>query len=123
MDQERRQTRGGFGGQILMVELMTEDHLVGDRTLSAPRRRVGGRGLNSLLNRAFPKAAFTHLGNVDEYGTTIFNEMQVAEVLLELERLREFATTKEENRVLEEVIELAATTQREHRTFLVFLGD
>jgi hypothetical protein len=106
-----------------MVELMTENHLVGNRTLPAPVRGAGGPELNSLLNRAFSNAAFTHLGNLDEYGLTIFNEMQVAEVLLELERLREFAKTEEENHVLGEVIQLAATTQREHRTFLVFLGD
>ncbi|HWN10110.1 MAG TPA: hypothetical protein VNO50_12740 [Pyrinomonadaceae bacterium] len=123
MDQGKRQTRRGFGGQSLMVELMTEDHLVGDRTLPAQVRRVGGPELNSLLNRAFSNVAFTHLGNLDAYGLTIFNEMQVAEVLIELELLREFAKTEKENQVLGEVIELAAVTQREHRTSLVFLGD
>lgn len=115
--------RGGFGGQSLTVELVTEDHLVGSRTLPAPVRRAGGPALNSLLNRALRSTAFRYLHNLDEYGATIFNELQVAEVLPELERLREFATNEAENRVLAEVIELAAVTQQEHRTFLVFLGD
>lgn len=61
--------------------------------------------------------------NLDEYGTTIFNRLQLGAVLPELLRLREFVSTDGEKKVVEEVISLATEIEARVHTFLVFLGD
>ncbi len=115
--------RAGFGGQSLTVHVMGESELVGSKSSPAPAPVCGGPPLNKVLNRAFSKEAFIHLSNVDEYGTTIFNGMQLGEVLPELERLRAFADKDDERRVVEELIEIGQRVKGEGLTFLVFLGD
>lgn len=115
--------RAGFGGQSLTVHVMGESELVGSNPSPAPAPVCGGPPLNSVLNRAFSKEAFTYLSNIDEYGTTIFNGMQLVDVLAELERLHTFATKEDERRVVAELIEVASRAKGEGLTFLVFLGD
>lgn len=115
--------RAGFGGQSLTVHVMGESELVGRKSSPAPEPDSGGPPLNSVLNRAFSKETFTHLGNVDEYGTTILNRLQLSEVLSELERLRGFASNQDETRVVEELINLAKRVESQVHTFLIFQGD
>lgn len=115
--------RGGFAGQSLTVHIMREPDLVGTRSRPSTAAVSGGPPLNSVLNRAFSNETFTHLSNVDEYGTTIFNRLQVADVLTELERLRSFASKEDEDRVVEELISIAKRVESEVHAFLVFLGD
>ena len=105
------------------MHVMGESELVGSKSSSAPAPVSGGPPLNSVLNKAFSKETFTQLSNVDEYGTTIFNRMQLAEVLPELERLRVFASKDDERRVVQELIDIAKQVESDVHTFLVFLGD
>lgn len=115
--------RAGFGGQSLTVHVMGESELVGSKSCPAPAPVSGGPSLNSVLNRAFSKETFTHLSNVDEYGTTIFNGMQMADILPELERVRRFASKDDERRVVDELIDVTRQVRSDDLTFLVFLGD
>ena len=82
--------RSGFGGQSLIVELRSNRELA-RRSAVADSHRAGGPPLNEILNRALRVASFPLLNGLDEYGFTIFNQIQLDEVLPELERLRPFA--------------------------------
>src|ERR1700741_1400530 len=109
-----------FSGQSLVVHLMSYSQLT-DR--DAPRTSeadwAGGPELNEVLWRHLDRS-FTYLRHLDEYGMTIFNDRQMADVLPELERLAATAETDPESRVMKRIVELA---QRciEERVFLVFV--
>jgi hypothetical protein len=106
----------------MTVEVMSEGQLLGEGTRDPSESRGGGH-LNVVLDRALKGPAFTHIRLIDEYGTTVFSRMQPMEVIPELERLRDFRNSDDEEAMLEEVLELAhQATSGVHR-FLVFLGD
>lgn len=82
--------------------------------------RAGGPELNAVLGRWLDHS-FTYLRHLDEYGTTIFNGLQMVDVLPELERLAAIAP---ESGVMKRVVELARRCIDEQpHIFLVFLGD
>ncbi|HYO60740.1 MAG TPA: hypothetical protein VEU29_02455 [Actinomycetota bacterium] len=114
------ENRRSFGGQTLNVTMMSESQLLGEAALD-PWDYVDG--LNVLLDRAFKDPSFVHIRLIDEYGTTVFNRMQLKEVLPELKRLLEFTTSVHEVEMLEEVLEVAQQVEDAVHTFLVFLGD
>lgn len=126
---EGSERRTGFGGQSLNVELRGEHELVADfRAVDSDR--AGGSQLNRILNRAFGKAGAEHLGRfayleeLDEYGTTVFNQNQLYQVIPELHRLRPAAKGASEQEALDRVIELAVRCKDDSPgCFLVFLGD
>lgn len=115
--------REGFGGQSLTVHVMGESELVGSKSSPAPAPVSGGPPLNSVLSKAFSKETFTQLSNIDEYGTTVFNRIQLAEVLPELERLRGFASKDDERQLVQELIDVAKQVESDVHKFLVFRGD
>lgn len=118
MSEQRR----GFSGQSLTVEVMSEGQLLGESVRDSSDYRGGGN-LNIVLNRALKDPTFTHVRLIDEYGTTVFNSLQLIEVHPELEQLREFTESDEEVRMLEGVLEFAERVRSRVHHFLVFLGD
>jgi hypothetical protein len=82
--------------------------------------------LESLLARLFPSwddATFHCLRYIDPWGATVFNHLQMDEVISELQRIRE-QTIVEVERAFIDAIEAMATRckEGEHR-YLKFLGD
>lgn len=116
------ENRRSFSGQTLSVTTMSESELMGKAALD-PLAYVAGGGFNAILDRAFKDPSFTHIRLIDEYGTTIFNRVQLKEVLPELKRLVEFANSRDEVEMIEEVLDLAEQVKDGVHTFLVFLGD
>lgn len=91
--------------------------------ISGPRREQGGRGaINRVLGRALD-SSFTQLHNLDWDDITIFNRLQMRDVVPELERLRDFARTDIEKRTVERVIALANRCQGQTDSYLMFIGD
>src|SRR5438874_2129635 len=123
MTRTREQSQG-FGGQSLIVELRDERQVLGrDSGAVKDSERAGGPELNAILARGLD-GGFTYLKDLDEYGTTIFNRLQLEQVLLELQRLRAAVETESEEHVLERVIELAERCRAgQPHCVLAFLGD
>jgi len=89
--------RAGFSGQNLNVAIMSETELLGEAH-GYPSNTIGGGWLNLVLNRALKDPGFIHIRLVDEYGTTVFNGLQLLEVTRELERLHQFTTRARKRR-------------------------
>jgi len=114
--------RNGMSGQSITVEVMSEGQLLGEGTRDPSESRGGGY-LNVVLDRALKDPTFTHIRLIDEYGTTVFSRMQLMEVIPELERLRDFTNSDDEEAMLEGVLEFAQQATSGVHRFLVFLGD
>lgn len=118
--------RNGMIGQNITVEVMSEGQLLGEGTHDPSESRGGGHlnlHLNLVLDRALKDPTFTHIRLIDEYGTTVFSRMQLMEVIPELERLRDFTNSDDEEAMLEGVLEFAHQATSGVHGFLVFLGD
>jgi hypothetical protein len=78
-----------------------------------------------LLNHLLPleDPGFPLLCNVDPYGNTIFNGLQMRPLLEELDRLAGNSMRDEEKKVLEEIRELAIQCRDHSHTYLRFIGD
>lgn len=119
---EFSERRRGFDGQTLTVTKMTESQLLGDKTRDETID-LWMPDLYDVLDRALKDPSFVHIRLIDEHGTTIFNRVQLNEVLPELQRLFEFATSDGEAAIVQEVVDLAQEVMDSVHTFLVFLGD
>ena len=113
----------GFGGQSLIVELRSEKSLFGGDPVRVPDADRGGGGeLNAVLGRALDDS-FPYLRYVNPYCNTAFSYVQMEAVLPELRRLRDFARSEREGRVIERVVELGERCLNQVHTYLVFIGD
>ncbi len=85
--------------------------------LSDPKNLLH-RLLPPFSDRSFPLLRF-----VDWYGNTIFNRMQVEELLGEWRRLYERAQSDEERQILGQIEALARRCLEEPHLYLKFEGD
>lgn len=78
-----------------------------------------------LLNNEFHVSlnvksnSFKLLSYLDPYGDTIFNNLQMKDLIEDLQLLKQL----ENNPLIEEIIFLAKRCKIEHHTYLVFYGD
>lgn len=120
---EFSERRKGFSGQTLTVTRMAEAELLDNDVHDKTVDLWTFGALNSVLDRALKDPSFIHIRLIDDHGTTIFNRIQLHEVLPELQRLRDFAISHEEAELLQEILDLAQQVVDSVHTFLVFLGD
>lgn len=115
--------RRGFGGQTLTVTKISESALLyqDDRDESNDLWTFGV--LNRILDRALRDPSFIHIRLIDEHGTTIFNRVQLHDVLPELRRLKDFAMSDVDLELLEDVWNLSQEVMESVHMFLVFMGD
>lgn len=66
---------------------------------------------------------FSLLRYIDLYGNTIFNRLQMEQLLFELEQLKNDDRTPEEIAVIEKLQEMARRCQNEPHLYLKFYGD
>jgi hypothetical protein len=66
---------------------------------------------------------FPLLRGVDEYDDTVFNSLQMTWLLQELKRLRDTRDSRDQARLLDEIIELGEQCAAMPHTYLVFVGD
>lgn len=115
--------RLGFGGQSLVVELLTEDRLYGRHASPVPDAdRAGGPELNRILDRALDDG-FTYLRYLDPFQDTIFNSVQMPAIIPELERLGGSAQTSAEQKAIDKVLALARRCAGSVHCFLRFVSD
>lgn len=78
-----------------------------------------------LLNRLLPleDPAFPLLCNIDPYGSTIFNGLQMRPLLQELDRLASLSESDEEKEVLREIRDLAIQCRDHPHLYVRFIGD
>lgn len=60
---------------------------------------------------------------VDPYGNTTFNRLQMEQILIELEQLKNEERTSEEIAAIEKLQEMARRCQNEPHLYLKFYGD
>jgi hypothetical protein len=60
---------------------------------------------------------------IDPYGNTVFNQLQIPELLDELNALRAFAGSEDEQTFLGAVIDLIEGTKNQVHTYVRFFGD
>jgi hypothetical protein len=101
----------------LLIELRTESGEVVDR--------VGESEPTLLLvlpdeeeEKEFPLLRF-----VDPYGDTVFNGLQSEALIPELKRLQSRATSQQQRKLMERVLELAEACRSSVHHYLVFVGD
>jgi hypothetical protein len=87
-----------------------------DRTVMDPTRR-----LNELLPEAGDRA-FRCLGFVDEYGTAVFNRLQMPDLISELERVRVRADAGQVA-LISQLLEMARACEDEPEHYVTFVGD
>lgn len=81
--------------------------------------------VDNLLSRLLPSwedPSFQCLRNIDPWGDTVFNHLQMDQVISELQRVRLQASTEEE-RAFTDSIESMARRCQEENLYLKFLGD
>lgn len=79
-----------------------------------------------LLNPLIPNLdddSFELLGYVDPYGDTIFNWIQAAVLVRDLERAKAKVTSEEVVQLLDQIIALASQACEEEHLYLRFSGD
>jgi hypothetical protein len=86
-------------------------------------RREATLELTQLVHRAWDDERFPMLRWVDEYGDTLFSELQLCGVIPELERLGSLDLTPDERDMLGAVIEMARRCQKRGHSYLVLEGD
>jgi len=80
----------------------------------------------NLLVRLLPPASdrsFRFLPFIDPYGDTIFNRLQMDELILELHRIQLEAVSAREVELLEQIKSLAERAKRDVHLYLKFEGD
>lgn len=77
------------------------------------------------LARSWPSGeeSFPLLQYIDPYGHTVFNAMQMRQVIRELEVLKDQVTTDAAKSMIERVRELAARCRDTSHLYLSFVGD
>ena len=71
-----------------------------------------------LVSRSLPKTLCLRF--VDPYGNTVFNQLQIPDLIRELQQLSRGAGASE---TLDRMIELAQKSNGEVHTYLKFIGD
>ena len=82
--------------------------------------------LESLLSRFFPSwddESYHFLRYIDPWGETVFNHLQMDELISELRRVRLKASTEEERAFVDAIEGLAARSKEGDGMYLKFLGD
>ncbi len=82
--------------------------------------------LESLLSRFFPSwddESYHFLRYIDPWGDTVFNHLQMDELISELKRVRLRATTEEQRAFVDAIEGLAARCKDGDGLYLKFLGD
>jgi hypothetical protein len=82
--------------------------------------------LESFLARLFPSwedDGFHCLRYIDPWGDTIFNHLQMDEVILELRRIRATTTVEAERAFVDAIEGMAARCKEGEHLYLKFLGD
>lgn len=80
----------------------------------------------NLLHQLLPSHddhTFFALRNIDWYGDTVFNRLQMEEFLSEWNRLRTATLSQEETEILDEIGCLGLKCQKETHLYLKFYGD
>jgi hypothetical protein len=77
------------------------------------------------LNQCLPLGdhSFPLLQYVDPYGNTVFNPLQMPQLIEELETLMSKSSDQESKSLLEKVRELAVQCKNSHHQYLRFVGD
>jgi hypothetical protein len=82
--------------------------------------------LESLLSRFFPSwddESYHCLRYIDPWGETVFNHLQMDELISELRRIRLKASTEEERAFVDAVEGLATRCKDGDGLYLKFIGD
>lgn len=82
--------------------------------------------LESLLARVFPSwddASFHCLRYTDPWGDTVFNHLQMDEVISELQRLRAKTSVEVERAFLDAIEAMAKRCKEGEQIYLKFVGD
>lgn len=82
--------------------------------------------LESLLSRLLPSfedSSFHLLRYLDPWGDTIFNRLQMEELVAELQRIRPKASTEEERAFVDSIGRMAVRCREGEGLYLKFLGD
>jgi hypothetical protein len=80
-----------------------------------------GLPINEWLPLGDP--SYPMLQHIDQYGNTIFNGLQMRELLVEWDRLTQTLTDASQVKVALEIRRLAEKCQQKPHTFLRFIGD
>lgn len=81
---------------------------------------------NHLLWRLMRESDLKHtccLRFIDPYGNTIFNRLQMPQLLIELESLHEFITSNEQAELLSKIEELVRLCAQEPHNYIKIYGD
>jgi hypothetical protein len=79
--------------------------------------------LTAAIMPSFDDESWPLLRFVDAYGDTVFNRLQVPELLHELKRLSDLATTDEQRETVRETIALADESIKQPHLYQKFMGD
>lgn len=82
--------------------------------------------LESLLARLFPSwddGSFHCLRYIDPWGDTIFNHLQMDELISELRRIRAKTSVEAERAFVDAIESMAARCKEGENLYLKFLGD
>jgi hypothetical protein len=82
--------------------------------------------LGSLLSRFFPSwddSTYHFLRYIDPWGETVFNHLQMDELIFELRRIRFKATTEEERAFVDAIEGMAGRCKDSDGLYLKFIGD
>ena len=81
--------------------------------------------LESLLSRFFPSwddLTYHFLRYIDPWGETVFNHLQMDELIFELRRIRQKADTEEQRAFVDAIEGMAGSLQRRRRAVLEIYG-
>lgn len=101
-----------------MLRIILQDE-VGDQLESA-------EDPGNLLVRMLPPISdrrFRCLPFIDPYADTVFNRLQIDELIQELEHLEKCATTAQERELLRQIRRFATRVQEDYHLYIKFQGD
>jgi hypothetical protein len=82
--------------------------------------------MENVLSRLLPAwddASFHCLRYVDPWGETVFNHLQMDELVTELRRIRTQSTTEEQRAFVDGIEDMAMKCREGRQLYLKFLGD
>ena len=82
--------------------------------------------LESLLSRFFPSwddLTYHFLRYIDPWGETVFNHLQMDELIFELRRIRQKASTEEQRAFVDAIEGMAGRCKDSDGLYLKFSGD
>src|ERR1700747_1601670 len=83
-------------------------------------------GLEGLLSRFFPSwddQTYHFLRYIDPWGETVFNHLQMDELIFELRRIRQKADTEEQRAFVDAIEGMGGGRQDGEGLYLKFMGD